>query len=203
MKNTMSAVFLQYDQEKMIQKYALEHDEKYLYIDFVGRAYRIDRLSGSVSWSDNSFWTEETAGYNEVMTIYDVLCHSKENCCLSGEWVNVGSLSSVRGGSLAKGGNFFQSAGEAFDGKADRLSCACECLRGKKIKKGDVGYELELFPFLPVVLCFWDSDEDFKASMQILTDKNILDYMHYETLMFAVTHLLNRIKSEMEADHKT
>ena len=41
-----------------------------------------------------------------------------------------------------------------------------------------------LFPFLPVVLRFWDADEEFPASMQILTDRNILDFMRYETLMF-------------------
>ena len=38
----------------------------------------------------------------------------------------------------------------------------------------------------------------FPASLQILTDKNILDYMHYETLMFAITHILNRLKEECE-----
>lgn len=53
-----------------------------------------------------------------------------------------------------------------------------------------------MFPFLPLILRFWDSDEDFLASLQILVDENILDYMHYETLMFAISHLLNRLKDE-------
>ena len=50
-------------------------------------------------------------------------------------------------------------------------------------------------PTVPVCLRFWESDEEFPASLQIFVDKNILDFMHYETLMFAVTHLLNRLKS--------
>nr|WP_305146751.1 DUF3786 domain-containing protein [Blautia marasmi] len=182
----------------MIQKFALEHDKNYIYIPFVGRRYRIDRLDGTVSWSKDFFQTEEKADYNEVMTIYDVLCYSKENCHLADEWVNVGSLASVQGGTLAKGNDFFQNAGQYFDGKTNKLACACVSLGGRKIKKGDVGYELELFPFLPLSLCFWESDEDFPASLQILTDKNILDYMHYETLMFAITHILNRLKEECE-----
>ena len=41
----MSSHFLEYDQEKMIRKFALEHDEKYLYIFFVGRKYRINRIT--------------------------------------------------------------------------------------------------------------------------------------------------------------
>lgn len=32
---------------------------------------------------------EEKADYNEVMTIYDVLCYSKENCHLADEWATV------------------------------------------------------------------------------------------------------------------
>lgn len=39
MKDRMSSHFLEYDQEKMTWKFALEHDEKYLYIFFVGRKY--------------------------------------------------------------------------------------------------------------------------------------------------------------------
>ncbi|WP_417030085.1 DUF3786 domain-containing protein [Blautia hydrogenotrophica] len=53
-------------------------------------------------------------------------------------------------------------------------------------------------PFLSLILRYWEADEDFPATMQIWTDKNILDYMHYETLMFAVTHIIERIKDEYE-----
>ena len=131
------------------------------------------------------------------MTIYDVLCYSKENCHLADEWVNVGSLASVQGGTLAKGNDFFQNAGQYFDGKTNKLACACVSLGGRKIKKGDVGYELELFLFFPCP-CVSGNLMRLPASLQILTDKNILDYMHYETLMFAITHILNRLKEECE-----
>lgn len=46
MKNDMAGVFLQYDQEKMIQKFGLAHDESHLYISCLERKYRIDRRSG-------------------------------------------------------------------------------------------------------------------------------------------------------------
>ena len=54
-----------------------------------------------------------------------------------------------------------------------------------------------MFPFLQVLLRFWDADDEFPPSLQILVDKNILDYLHYETLMFAMTHMLNRLRDEM------
>ncbi len=203
MKDQMAEVFLQYDQEKMIQKFELEHDKSYLYLYFIGRKYRIHRLTGAAAWSKDSFQTEEKADYNEAMTIYDVLCYSKEDCRLSHEWVNIDSCSSVQGGSLTKGNQFFGHAAEAFDGKEMAFAAACEKLGGRKINKGDAAYDIDMFPFLPVSLRYWASDEEFPASLQILVDKNILDYMHYETLMFAITHLLYRLRSECEEYEKT
>lgn len=197
MKDEMADGFLRYDQEEMIQRYALDHDEDNLYISFLERRYRIARRTGRVSWSRDDSQTEETADYNEAMTIYDVLCYPKEGLHLAHEWVNVASLSSIQGGTLEKRDDFFQNAGRAFTGKADALSRACEKLGGKKLQKGDAAYELKLFPFLPLILRFWDADEDFPASLQILVDKNILGYMHYETLMFALSHVLKRLREEM------
>ena len=77
------------------------------------------------------------------------------------------------------------------------MSHACERLGGEKREKGDTAYELQMFSFLPMVLRFWDADEDFPSSLQLLVDKNILDYMHFETTMFALGHLLQRLREEM------
>ena len=196
MKERAAALFLQFEQEKMIRRFGLNHDERYLFLSFVGRSYRIHRETGAISWSQDAFQTEEPAGYNEAMTIYDVLCHAKEGCRLAHQWVNVGSISAIQGGALAKGGGFFQNAGEEFAGKGTALARACEVLGGRKRERGDVAYELDLFPFLSISLCFWEADEEFSPSLQILVDKNTLDYMHYETLMFAITHLLSRLREE-------
>ena len=58
---------------------------------------------------------------------------------------------------------------------------ACEKLGGVPVGKADVGYQLQLFEFLPVRLNFWNSDEEFPASLRLLWDFNLLDFMHYET----------------------
>lgn len=41
MKNAMAESLLQYDQDKMIQKFSLQADSYYLYMTFVDRPYRI------------------------------------------------------------------------------------------------------------------------------------------------------------------
>lgn len=197
-KNSMANVFLQYDQEMMINKFSLKHDSAWLYVSLVKRLYRINRKSGNIQWSDHDFETVYKADYNEAMTIYDVLCSSKDGCQLAHEYVNINSLSTVRTGNLSRNDGFFQDTADFFNGKVVELRNACREFSGKELEKGDAAFELELFPFLPVVIRFWEADDEFPASLQILADRNILDYMHYETLMFALTHLFHRLKEEMQ-----
>ena len=35
--------------------------------------------------------------------------------------------------------------------------------------------------------------------MQVLVDKNTLNFLHYETLMFALSHLMTRLQEESQA----
>lgn len=197
MKYAMAEEFVKYDQEKMIRKFQLEIDRDWLYIDFVGRKYRISRQSGQVEWSNDQFLSVYEADYNEAMTIYDVFCNEKEEHHLAHEFVTLQSLTKIQSGNLSNSSGFFQQTANGFNGKVDRLKEACIKLSGKPLEKGDAAYELPLFSFLPVILRFWEADEEFPASLQILVDKNTLDYMHYETLMFALSHLFHRIKGEM------
>ena len=201
-KTSMADIFLQYDQEAMIKKFSLEYAPNWLFLTFVNRIYRINRQTGSVQWSDDAFETVCEADYNEAMTIYDVLCYSKDGCHLADEFVNINSLSAVRTGNLSQNSGFFQSTADSFQGKSLELHNACIALSGKELDKGDVAFELELFPFLPIIIRFWEADDEFPASLQILADRNILDYMHYETLMFALTHLFHRLKEEMQNEKR-
>ena len=201
-KFSMARVFLQYDQSAMIHKYSLEHDSDWLYITLVNRIYRINRKTGNIQWSADKFETVCEADHNETMTIYDVLCYADDACHLSHEFVNISSLSSIRTGNLSKNSGFFQNTAEIFNGKTAELRNACRALSGKELDKGDVAFELQLFPFLPIIIRFWEADDEFPASLQIFADRNILDYMHYETLMFALTHLFSRLKEEMQDEER-
>ena len=196
MRDQMAGAFLRYDQEAMIRKFSLKHDADFLYIRFVGCEYRIDRHTGAVSWEDTASKTVHPADYNAAMTIYDVLCCSKEDCRASGEMVSIESCASVQGGSLsAQNRSFFQHAADRFDKDTAAFAAACEKLGGTRLARGDAAYRLDLFAFLPVSVAFWRADEEFPASLQILLDRNILDFTHYETTMFALSHLMERLET--------
>lgn len=89
--------------------------------------------------------------------------------------------------------DFFQSAADFFDRDVPALHASCWALGGTALDGADAAYELALFPFLPVVLRFWRSDEDFPASLQFLLPENMLSFMHYETMMFALSHVVDRL----------
>lgn len=191
-QDAAARAFLRYDQSAMIRKFDLSHDADALYITFVDRPHRVDRHTGLVTVVS----TGEKADFNAAMSIYDLLCDSQPLCHLSHEWVNVASLSAIQGGTLAKSGDLFLISAADFTGQTAALDRACRALHGTPQPKGDVAYQLALFPFLPVLLRFWDADEDFPASLQVLLDKNTLDFIHYETLMYALSHLMRRLRQE-------
>lgn len=92
--------FLAYDQEKMIRKFQLEADEAFLYLRFVGRDYRINRKNGKIEWNRNRSekigFVPVAAGFEETLSILDVLCCSKEDCHLSGNFHTIDRMKSTR-----------------------------------------------------------------------------------------------------------
>lgn len=198
MRDQAETEFLNYDQDKMIAKFNLDCDVHYIYISFVGRQYRINRSNGRVEWFDKNRNQYIHSGYNETMTIFDVLCYSKDYCCLSGEYMSINNVPGVVQSS-AVGQDFFSGYTNSFEHKLCELSNACESLGGVKEKVGDVAYRINMFEFLPIVLQYWDSDEEFPPMLKIMWDKNIINYMHYETTYFAASHLLKRIQELVDS----
>ena len=71
-------LFLKYDQDKLIEKYGLKHDEEYLYLIYIETEYRINRRNGAIEYATGEEWTD-CREYTVVMTIYDFLCCSAEH----------------------------------------------------------------------------------------------------------------------------
>ena len=183
-------LFLKYDQQKMIEKYHLQADEKYIYMPFLEQCYRISRTDGIVETE-----TGVCMDYDITMTIYDVLCYSVEKPKLANQWVTQGGLQAVT--SSPNADIFTQSYAEKFSGKTEELKKACRKLGGRspKITAGaDICHEFDIFPFFPVQFRYWEADEEFPAQIKLLWDKNSLDFMHFETTYYAMTVLLETLE---------
>ena len=44
---------------------------------------------------------------------------------------------------------------------------------------------------------FWESDDEFEAEMKLKWDTNVLSYMRFETVYYAMGHVLQRLKEIM------
>ena len=182
------SAFLAYDQETMIQKFHLPHDQDFIYIRFLSCDYRINRKTGSVERLPEAV----RAGFNEAMTIFDVLCESKPDCRLSGEFVRVNDLDGVPK-TAHLGSNLFDGSAKVFTHRTVALKAACEKLGGTPGTVGDVSYQIPMFDFLPVTVQFWDADDEFDAVLKIMWDRRTLDFMRYETTWYAAGHLIQRL----------
>lgn len=189
------ACFLTYDQQALIRKLHLDFDEDFLYPVLLARRYRLSRHTGDLEREDRSGW-EDANTHEEVMTLLDFVCDSREDRFISGRWKN-----------MAEFGHAFHQKlleekdpdAEFFQSKPDRFRAACEALGGRPLPTGDIAYAIEVFDGLPIAVQLWLGDEEFPARLRYLWDENALMYLKYETMYYARGLLLERLKEEMEA----
>lgn len=186
------AYFLKFDQSSVIRRWSLEHDDRFLYTDFLGRRYAVDRADGSVT----RCFDGKAAGHPEVLSIFDLLCHQSGQAVVSGSFAPVNSL---RGAPKAGGvgTDFYGKTAQRFDRDPAGLHRACRALGGVPQDMGDIGYRFPVFDGLQVILKFYHSDEDFPAGITLLWDMNTLQFIHYETVFYIAGFLLSTIGAHM------
>lgn len=192
-KNQMCAEFLGYDQEKMIERFGFEADERFLKFRFLGSGCRVDRQTGVVECADPATGEFSAADFNEAMTVYDLLCWSKPGAAPCGRYMNLQSLARLCGAASWPGNSGFAEQARLFDGRTEALVKAAERLGGRPVSGGDAAAEIPVFGELRAILRFWASDDEFEPQLQILWDENTLMYMHYETAWYASAALLRRV----------
>ena len=188
-------LFLQHDQDKLIEKYSLKHNEEYLYLKYIGTEYRISRRDGAIAYSENEEWMD-CKEYTMVMTIYDFLCCSRQEILppLTGQWQPVGRF--VTSGSSPSTDPFVEKYARTFSGKVEEVKQACICLGGKQMERlagADLTFEMPVFPDFSVLFQFWDGDEEFQPKILLLWDKVSLSYLHFETTYYLQGDLLKAI----------
>ena len=186
--------FTTYDQEVLIEKLHLSHDDNYLYTTMLSEHYRIHRKTGDICRKSDTSWVEANS-YEEVMTLLDLVCDSREDRFLTGRWKNMTDFGLMFHRNLLEGkadpwADLFESDPEGF-------RKACLSLGGKPMTWGDISYAIELFDGLSVLVQLWFGDEEFPAGLRLLWDENALMYIKYETMYFAKGLLLQKLKERM------
>ena len=181
--------FLTYDQSAM----PVQRDGEYLYLRFCGSDYRVCRADGHLFRRVGENWLSADS-HGEVLTVYDYLCDAKPGRAPAREPVSMAHLGGHVHTNLAAASGSLE---RAIDRAPDAFRRACEALGGTPAPGGDICYDLDLFPDLPVRLRFWHADEDFPPSLDLLWDRNTLQFLRYETTWFAAGVLRGRLREEM------
>ena len=178
--------FLTYDQASMPAR----RDDRYLYLPFCGCAYRICRADGHMFRKFGDAWFPADS-HGEVLTIFDYLCDAKPDRAPSGEFVSMASLGNhVHTGLAASSGPLER----AIDMEPEHFRQSCILLGGQEVAgSGDICFELPIFRDLTVRLRFWHSDEEFPPKLEVLWDKNTLQFLRYETTWYAAGVLRSRV----------
>lgn len=100
--------------------------------------------------------------------------------------------------SVSKSASFEQCSdriARAFEGDAAGLERAVIALGGRPSETGsaDLAYVLPVLPRVPVLLLFWDREEEFDARAGLLLDGSVLDYLDLEALLFVGEALAGRL----------
>lgn len=194
-------LFLKHDQERIIKRYGLPADETWLYLEYLHTSCRISRKSGSVEMRAKGEAWEECRDFNTVMTIYDLLCHAKGDTApaLSGEWCTVGHFVAVTSPSAS---GFTKKYEAVFLNHAKELEEACQSLGGvlqKRMAGADVTCRIPVTPYFPVLLQFWDGDDEFPPKLSLLWDRSSMEFLHFETTFYLQGDILERLRREMQA----
>lgn len=189
-------IFLEYDQELLIRKFHLEADEQYIYLTYLNTPCRISRKDGGIEEHIEGEW-QECRSYSTVMTIYDLLCYHKEADApaLSGQWCAVGNFV-VTG--VTNTETFTKEYAAKFDGLLEELKAAAQRLGGVLLERmagADLTCKFQVMPFFPVLLQFWEGDDEFPPKLMLLWDRNTDQFMHFETTFYLQGDLLERLKN--------
>lgn len=192
--------FLTFDQAPLIRRLNLTFDDQWIYIPYLGTQYRLHRTEPAMDRQTDTDWFP--ASCNETLTICDLLCHTTEPICLSGQYCSLESLNRVKGGtaSATLGRGFYQKTADFFDGKEALLKKACEFYGGTPGGKGDVAYTIPLSSGIGVHISYYGSDDEFPAQLSLFFDRDICQYLHYETLYYAAGHLLQCLTQRVEKE---
>ena len=192
--NQAKAHFLSYDQAELKRKLNLRMDEGWLYTALFGVPYRIHRKTASIERYRNGQW-QDANSFEEVMTLLDLVCDSREDRRPSGEWKSMQSFGHQFHRSLLEDG--VDPWAERFAGDPAGFSRACGALGGTPLKQGDAAFAIEAFDGLRVGIQLWIGDEEFPSRLKIMWDSNALQYLRYETMYFAKAVLLRLLRENM------
>jgi hypothetical protein len=143
---------------------------------------------------------EELSVMNLALLLY--YFNSADGAPVSGEWMSFSELPDGRFYNQAFQGYTGDQLGRAFQNDLQSFEHAAQSLGGSRRAFGDVAYTLQVLPRVPVLVVYWQGDEDFPATFRILFDASANHYLPTDAYAILGSTLTRRlIAAKMEDTH--
>ena len=186
-------LFLKYDQKAMIRRLSLESNSRYIYIKFLNREWKIERLTGLIQ----DRHSDADADFSTAMSIYDYICRDDPVLPGSGRKAPVNSILASSHAGVGESA-IYDAYPRKFSRTPESFRQACMAMGGRPYPRGDIAYEFTVFEGLELVVQLWLADEEFPASMTLLWDEHVLGRLMYETTWYVCGSLLRNLSKLMD-----
>ena len=182
--------FLSMDKGALLQKLPfLREEDGRILVPYFHQTVAI-RLKDGVM-EPPSQW--KTLSLMDEMNVYTMLWYSKPNARLQNEWVPFEQLKDARAfGPAFRRGNLAPFAA-TFEGPGELLRQALLQMGGLPLPTGEVGYQISVFPCIPMRVLFWDGDDEFHAQCNLLFDRSAADFIHVESIVSIASEALKHL----------
>lgn len=96
---------------------------------------------------------------------------------VQGEWISFSELPDGKFYVQAYQGYTGSELSRAFGNQVEAFAGACQALGGERHALGDVSFRFQALPRVPLLVVYWQGDEDFPASAQVLFDSSASRYL--------------------------
>lgn len=186
-------LFCARDLDAVVRVHGLRPDKAFLYLRLLSEDYRVGRADGHIARREGEAWAPAD-GFDETLTIFDLLCDAKPGRHAAGEWKTTLDF----GGQVHRGlmePNRADALELLYDRQPELLERACRRLGGAPMAGADLGFALPFFEDLRIAVQFWHGDDEFAPRLRVLWDANADQYLRYETMYYAIGLLRTRLRA--------
>lgn len=169
--------FLKLDQEAAAEKLGLFCEEDAIMIPWFGNRWRIDRNTGII--------TDENGNIPDVtqrLLIMHHFCFFRMDAVHSDKWVPFRQIREAACFERAYKKSAVDPIVEYFAGKTELFVQAARALGGTPVPYGDAGFRIYPLPQIGLTYIFYDADEEFEASCNILFESTVTWWIHPESV---------------------
>lgn len=112
---------------------------------------------------------------------------------LSNRWISFSELPEGKFYNQAFQGYTGKRLVQAFKNDRQRFELAAAQQDGLRLSHGDVGYMYQALPRVPLMVAYWQGDEDFTSNFQILFDASASHYLPTDAYAILGSALTRRL----------